>query len=119
MGVGAQPPRRGVEPFPFTSFQALILALAIMMVIGPIEEFGWRGLAQPLLQRRFALFGEHSMPFAEQHRLIRLPIISVDDRSMIGLLQFHPNQSIIILGALPPPESPATYSELLKSLPAS
>lgn len=42
------------EPFPFTSFQSLILALAITMVIGPIEEFGWRGLALPLLQRRFA-----------------------------------------------------------------
>lgn len=40
--------------FPFTSFQALILALAVTMVIGPIEEFGWRGLALPLLQRRFA-----------------------------------------------------------------
>lgn len=42
------------EPFPFTSFQSLILALAVTMVIGPIEEFGWRGLALPLLQRRFA-----------------------------------------------------------------
>jgi uncharacterized protein len=41
-------------PFPFTSFQSLILALAVTMVIGPIEEFGWRGLALPLLQRRFA-----------------------------------------------------------------
>lgn len=42
------------EPFPFTSFQSLILALALTMVIGPIEELGWRGLALPLLQRRFA-----------------------------------------------------------------
>jgi uncharacterized protein len=42
------------EPFPFTSFQSLILALALTMVIGPIEEFGWRGLALPLLQRRLA-----------------------------------------------------------------
>jgi uncharacterized protein len=43
-----------VAPFPFTSFQSLIVALAMTMVIGPIEEFGWRGLALPLLQRRFA-----------------------------------------------------------------
>jgi uncharacterized protein len=42
------------EPFPFSSFQSLILALAATLVIGPIEEFGWRGLALPLLQRRFA-----------------------------------------------------------------
>lgn len=41
-------------PLPFPSFQSLILALAVTMVIGPIEEFGWRGLALPLLQRRFA-----------------------------------------------------------------
>jgi membrane protease YdiL (CAAX protease family) len=42
------------DPFPFASFQALIFALAVTLVIGPVEEFGWRGLALPLLQRRFA-----------------------------------------------------------------
>ncbi|MDA0268715.1 MAG: type II CAAX endopeptidase family protein [Cyanobacteria bacterium] len=42
------------DPFPFASFQALVLALAVTLVIGPIEEFGWRGVALPLLQRRFA-----------------------------------------------------------------
>ncbi|MDY7014258.1 MAG: type II CAAX endopeptidase family protein [Cyanobacteriota bacterium] len=42
------------EPFPFASVQSLILALAVTLVIGPIEEFGWRGLALPLLQRKFA-----------------------------------------------------------------
>lgn len=40
------------ETFPFTSFQALIVALALAAIKGPIEEFGWRGLALPLLQRR-------------------------------------------------------------------
>jgi len=43
-----------VEPFPFSSVEETLTALAFMMVLGPMEEFGWRGVAQPLLQRRFA-----------------------------------------------------------------
>ncbi len=42
------------EPFPFTSIQALLVALVLAAFKGPIEEFGWRGLALPLLQRKFA-----------------------------------------------------------------
>ena len=44
------------EPFPFTSVGAAISAVAFMMVLGPMEEFGWRGVAQPLLQRSLAPF---------------------------------------------------------------
>jgi hypothetical protein len=40
----------GVETF--TSARALVLALFFMAVKGPIEEFGWRGLALPTMQRR-------------------------------------------------------------------
>ena len=42
------------DPFPFASAQALFVALVLAAIKGPIEEFGWRGLALPLLQRKFA-----------------------------------------------------------------
>ena len=42
------------DPFPFSSVGAAVLAMAFMLVLGPIEEFGWRGLALPLMQRHLA-----------------------------------------------------------------
>lgn len=42
------------EPFPFASHQALFVGLFVAAIKGPMEEFGWRGLALPLLQRKFA-----------------------------------------------------------------
>lgn len=42
------------EPFPFSPWYQVLPALAFMLVLGPIEEFGWRGVALPLLQQRFA-----------------------------------------------------------------
>jgi membrane protease YdiL (CAAX protease family) len=44
-------------PFPFAPWYQVFPALAIALFLGPIEEFGWRGLALPLLQRMFAPIG--------------------------------------------------------------
>ena len=42
------------EPFPFASSQSVFAALVLAAIKGPMEEFGWRGLALPLLQRKLA-----------------------------------------------------------------
>lgn len=44
----------GDEPFPFSPWVEVFPALAAALLIGPIEEFGWRGVALPLLQQRYA-----------------------------------------------------------------
>jgi membrane protease YdiL (CAAX protease family) len=44
------------EPFPFDPWYLVFPSLAAALFLGPIEEFGWRGVALPLLQRRFAPF---------------------------------------------------------------
>lgn len=41
------------DPFPYVPWYTVLPALLMMLILGPIEEFGWRGLALPLLQRRF------------------------------------------------------------------
>jgi membrane protease YdiL (CAAX protease family) len=38
--------------FPFASVSSFLGALVFIAIKGPIEEFGWRGLALPLLQRK-------------------------------------------------------------------
>ncbi|MBD3293002.1 MAG: CPBP family intramembrane metalloprotease [Armatimonadia bacterium] len=42
------------EPFPFEPWHQVFPVLAAALFLGPIEEFGWRGLALPLLQRKFS-----------------------------------------------------------------
>jgi membrane protease YdiL (CAAX protease family) len=45
------------DPFPFSPWTMLFPALVQSLLLGPMgEEFGWRGLALPLLQRRFSPF---------------------------------------------------------------
>jgi len=43
-----------VTDFPFDPWYGVVPALLPAFLIGPIEELGWRGVALPLLQRRFA-----------------------------------------------------------------
>lgn len=44
------------DPFPFSPWYRLLPALVTVLLIGPVEEFGWRGVALPILQRRMAPF---------------------------------------------------------------
>jgi hypothetical protein len=44
------------DPFPFSPWYQVVPALAMALFLGPIEEFGWRGVALPLLQRKFNPF---------------------------------------------------------------
>jgi uncharacterized protein len=41
-------------PFPFSPWYMVFPALLAGLLIGPMEEFGWRGVALPLFQRRFS-----------------------------------------------------------------
>ena len=42
------------DPFSFSPWYDVLPLLGFALIIGPVEEFGWRGVALPLLQRRFA-----------------------------------------------------------------
>jgi len=42
------------DPFPFSPWYGVLPALVTGLVIGPVEELGWRGVALPLLQRHLA-----------------------------------------------------------------
>lgn len=43
-----------LAPLPPQGVSGLIAILLMMLFLGPIEEFGWRGFAQPMLQRHVA-----------------------------------------------------------------
>jgi membrane protease YdiL (CAAX protease family) len=41
-------------PLPFDNVGAALGAMLFMLFLGPVEEFGWRGVALPILQRHMA-----------------------------------------------------------------
>lgn len=43
-----------VAPLPPEGAGAAVVVLFVMLFLGPVEEFGWRGVAQPILQRHVA-----------------------------------------------------------------
>lgn len=43
-----------LAPLPPGGPGAMVAVLFIMLFLGPVEEFGWRGIAQPILQRHVA-----------------------------------------------------------------
>lgn len=45
-----------LAPMPAEGVGTMFATMLMMLFLGPIEEFGWRGVAQPLLQRRVAPF---------------------------------------------------------------
>lgn len=44
------------DPFPFTPWVLVFPALLQMLLLGPMEEFGWCGLVLPILQRKYSPF---------------------------------------------------------------
>jgi membrane protease YdiL (CAAX protease family) len=43
-----------LAPLPSEGAGPMLALMAMMLLLGPVEEFGWRGVAQPLLQRHMA-----------------------------------------------------------------
>lgn len=43
-----------IAPLPEGGISGLLGVLAFMLLLGPVEEFGWRGIALPILQRHMA-----------------------------------------------------------------
>lgn len=52
--LGAWLKGESFDPFPFSPWYSVVPALGLTLILGPMEEFGWRGVALPLLQRRMA-----------------------------------------------------------------
>jgi membrane protease YdiL (CAAX protease family) len=44
------------DPFPFSPWYLVFPALIQALLLGPMEEFGWSGLALPIMQRKYTPF---------------------------------------------------------------
>lgn len=44
------------DPFPFSPWYLVFPALVQALLLGPMEEFGWSGLALPIMQRKYTPF---------------------------------------------------------------
>lgn len=52
--LGALIKGESFDAFPFSPWHSVLPALGLTLILGPMEEFGWRGVALPLLQRSMA-----------------------------------------------------------------
>ncbi len=56
MYAGAAIKGNAGAPFPFTPWYLVFPALLQMLLLGPLEEFGWCGIVLPILQRKYSPF---------------------------------------------------------------
>jgi hypothetical protein len=63
--------------------------IGLMLVLGPVEGLGWRGLALPLLQRRLAPFGAGAIAIAIAISVILTPIFNASGGSVLLAMLFH------------------------------
>ena len=52
--AGALVKGTATAPLPFDGLGSLLTLMLFMLFLGPVEELGWRGVAQPILQRHMA-----------------------------------------------------------------
>lgn len=56
MYAGAAVKGTAASPFPFSPWYLVFPALVQALFLGPMEEFGWAGIALPILQRKYIPF---------------------------------------------------------------
>ncbi|MGD9356257.1 MAG: CPBP family glutamic-type intramembrane protease, partial [Chromatiales bacterium] len=75
---------------PYDSFQSLLVPLILALIKGPVEEFGWRGLALPLLQRKL------TPNLGRSHSWVHLGVVASTSFS----LERYATEPVVVWGIL-------------------